>query len=946
MMGDSISQGGAMLRMGSMTDFPLDLDLMNDFLLGGCWLDSSNGYDHFQRGNPTSALDSSCFSLTEINNCSSTKNLPQTIEQDDQERSVLLDNQPPDEAQTQSLIGSRPLGQNSFKTAENSGQLEFYPASGGWNFNEYGKMSSSIEPSQRCRIEPREYPCPASSVKERFAQAVKNIKESTEEIDVLVQIWVPIKKGGRYVLTTLDQPFSLDPSCGRLVNYRTISVNYNFSAEVDSNEVVGLPGRVFLGRLPEWTPDVQYFRSDEYPRVDHAQQNDVRSTVALPVFEQGNPVCLGVVEVVRTTRKINYRLELESISSVLQAVNLRSSDFGSVPHLMVSNNNSYQVALLEIIEVLRAVCETHRLPLAQTWVPCIWQGKKGSRHSSENYTNCVSTADIACYVTDPCIWGFHEACSEHHLLRGQGVAGKAFTTNQPCFSPDITAFSRSEYPLSHYARIFGLRAAVAIRLRCIYTGNADYVLEFFLPIHCQDNEEQKLMLNSLSMIVQQVSQSLRVVTDRELEIELVPPGGVIRSFAGDEERPNQEKIPTAGTKHNSVSAQMKGKASGLYPTIPLECQKEIKEFSARTHCDFPEGSTSTSGIFPELNQHHRDSIKSSVSCGGSSFIEQSVSDVVKVCKKRSTKIEKKISLQVLQQHFSKSLNDAAKSIGVCPTTLKRICRQYGIPRWPSRTIQKVGHSLERLKVVIDSVQGVERAFQLSSLYPDFPHACSSGFTSPKMSKTSTLSKPQQITGRPTSSNLHPEGVFSINSTPSKSPSSSCSHSSSSGLCYSTGEQQCHASQLVVSEDTSMAEIEGGVIKQAYCEAKLYASTKAEQKSTACSLTQISHSEHPSLQRISHFPSDRSSLKVKVMNGDDNIRLNMKPSWGFQDLQQEVAKRFNIDDAHTFVLKYLDDESERVLLTCDDDLHECKDIYKSLCGHVIKLSVHHVAQSRT
>ncbi|KAF2294399.1 hypothetical protein GH714_010292 [Hevea brasiliensis] len=172
--------------------------------------------------------------------------------------------------------------------------------------------------------------------------AVQYLKEYVEDSDVLIQIWMPTKIGGQNVLSTIDQPYSLNPNCRSLASYRNVSKTFHLTVEENSKESAGLPGRVFLGKLPEWTPD---------------------------------------------------------------AVDLKSSqDF--FPLGVKACNEFYQISVPEISEILQFVCKTHGLPLAVTWALCDWQGEAEHWQFSEKYDYCISTVDSACYVADSDLLGF------------------------------------------------------------------------------------------------------------------------------------------------------------------------------------------------------------------------------------------------------------------------------------------------------------------------------------------------------------------------------------------------------------------------------------------------------------------------------------------------------------------------------------------------------------
>lgn len=289
--------------LGTPSDTFLDLDYMDELLLEGYLLDANGSeFSHFHCSTPISPFEPSfAWPTLEANNGESGGS-PSKVGQEEKQRSSFPENLsinqsggPSHNRKSQSHVENicNPVG---FSAQSENYSIEGSELSNGW------------------RIGPRV----SMSVMDRLIQALGYIKNCSGDKNVLIQVWVPVTRGGKRVLTTYDQPFTLDLNCPKLANYREISVNYHFPAEEDSKEAVGLPGRVFRNKAPEWTPDVRFFTWDEYPRVGHAQQYDVRGTLAVPVLEQGSCNCLGVIEVILTTQKIQYRPELESVCKALE----------------------------------------------------------------------------------------------------------------------------------------------------------------------------------------------------------------------------------------------------------------------------------------------------------------------------------------------------------------------------------------------------------------------------------------------------------------------------------------------------------------------------------------------------------------------------------------------------------------------------------------------------
>ncbi|KAK6146481.1 hypothetical protein DH2020_020350 [Rehmannia glutinosa] len=861
----------------------------------------------------------------------------------------------------------------------------------------FGNDDKKKLPSPYMGLMPIDNPEGSCIIKERMTQALRYFKDLTEQ-HVLAQVWAPVKNGGRYMLTTSGQPFVLDPNSNGLHQYRLISLMYMFSVDGETDGDLGLPGRVFRQKLPEWTPNVQYYSSKEFPRLNHALHYNVRGTLALPVFEPSGQSCVGVVELIMTSQKINYAPEVDKVCKALEAVNLKSSEILDYQSTQICNEGR-QNALAEILEIITVVCETHTLPLAQTWVPCrhrnVLANGGGFKKTCSSFDGscmgqvCMSTTDVAFYVVDAHMWGFREACAEHHLQKGQGVAGRAFASHNSCFCEDITEFCKTEYPLVHYARMFGLKSSFAICLRSNHTGNDDYVLEFFLPPNIKSYEDQQTLLDSLLVTMKQHFGSLRVASGKDL----------------DEEWRSIEIIKASMDEKLNLRPDFADTSPSRPTGVP----------NGKTlHLDACEGQV----VMGECN-----ATKVKGNAGGPTEIQNAAAvgeakDIGKKPERKRGKAEKTISLEVLQQYFAGSLKDAAKSLGVCPTTMKRICRQHGISRWPSRKINKVNRSLTKLKRVIESVQGGEGTFSLTSLatssipvtvgsvswapanlngmnQQNSPGSGPSEFQENKKDVAITKAGPgadehteasNHILGDMNAATQNLTGFLPCEGS-NRSRTGSGSREESIGTPTSQGSCQNETSPqndpVVSPIDQHRMKTEGSheLVCPQTGEINLFSipanfiraadepfggmlvedAGSSHDLRNLCpggeglfdeQVTDYSWTKQPSPDAMpkdrlaaptDHMPQfaarpEVKTITIKATYREDIIRFRLSMDSGIIKLKEEVAKRLKLEMG-TFDIKYLDDDHEWVLIACDADLQECVDISISSGSNIIRLLVH-------
>ncbi|GMQ10547.1 hypothetical protein CsSME_00053501 [Camellia sinensis var. sinensis] len=505
--------------------------------------------------------------------------------------------------------------------------------------------------------------------KKKIKDVLRNCVVDCFEYPILYQFWAPTRTTeGRSYLTTQNQPFALSTFDIRIddvkgfCGYRMISKDYKFYMDRESSdEQLGVPGRVFKHGFPEFSSNIEYYSIKEYPLRDHALRCQVKLSSAIPLFDLSTHLCVGVLEIVSTTPSTEYPSFLDAdwgnFHNYWKEVGLESS-ISVADHCKESFQNvKKSEALDEISKVLEVVREVHGLHFAQVWAPCRVDWRCRALVKGDIFHVMLKFDEVDCYR----LLGMVNV--ELHLRKGQGVVGRAFYSPNVLLCKDVTQLSIIDYPLAHYARDHKLGCCFAICLLSSCTGNDVYVLECFMqPSNKDYYANQQTGLRKILETMKKNFLTFKLASGEEL-------GGHLYI----EEIPFQN-----GEKIDSV--QMSQTTKSLSWLEPLQSGGEMSQLDL-------------------LNQQSMDALNN-----GSNVVSAERSNIDATClqekgkTKRPKRVHNKTGVKIeiplddILQNSKKSIEVAADNLQVSRSTLKRVCRGYGFPRWPPRKKNMVGSS--------------------------------------------------------------------------------------------------------------------------------------------------------------------------------------------------------------------------------------------------------------
>ncbi|KAI8569805.1 hypothetical protein RHMOL_Rhmol02G0305100 [Rhododendron molle] len=548
--------------------------------------------------------------------------------------------------------------------------------------------------------------CASPEIRLNIRHAVHKLVLYPELSEALVQFWAPTRTlGGRTLLTLQNQPFAFGHTTNVLrswlCDYRMgmcREYNNKFYADAESGEdQLGLPGRVFLNKLPEYTPHVEHYTLKEYPQLDLALRCGIYASWGLPVFEHSSHTCVGVFEIVcQYSAPLYDEKFLGRMYDIFQEFGLRCFDGYKHCKMQYGDKNEplTAAAFRELKMVYESVCKIHKLPLALTWVSC-----RSCNDLLQSQFQCTvleyrhkDDFDLRSWI----LWGFMKIIKFWHLRKGH-ITGRILPFPNLLYCSDVKQFSIAESPLVPYVRLCKLGGWFTMCLQSGYTGDELYVLEFFLPESDKNDENILTKLRSILGTMEEYFKTFKLASGQGLgealsvevidfqngqkshSIQMIPatrciPGLDLFQDGGVMLEQDQQDQPSMDVINSGMYVVSEAQNYNLPILDSLQNGKVTKQVDS-----FDQQSMDPSS--KEQNAATAD--QSILVVSSSKKGKRKTQD--EEHKKAGVRIE--VSLEEILKCSKMRREDAAKELKVSISTLKRVCRDFGIHRWPHRYIK-------------------------------------------------------------------------------------------------------------------------------------------------------------------------------------------------------------------------------------------------------------------
>ncbi|KAH0713709.1 hypothetical protein KY289_009668 [Solanum tuberosum] len=519
----------------------------------------------------------------------------------------------------------------------------------------------------------------------------------------LVQFWAPIKVNGSTFLSTADQICAFNKS---LSSYRRLCIDTLIPIDDYKEGLLGPLGRVFRRCLPEYNPDVRSYSAAEFPLLETAISLGIHSYYAFPVFNLHDQRYLGLFEIVSTQPSI-------CLPKFIMGLNFKSFGLYSI---CKSRDMFFGLSELELDEIkngLSEILERYSLPFVQFWIP----------FSRSGSLQLLYRAGASIYDHSSSMYHEFEYVSEFCLIEsGKALMGRAIASQVSCFCKDVTTLSFKEYPLVPSARKARFTQSFAICLQSKCANNIVCVVEYFLPPNEMVVRDTKTFLNMLLSTMKKQLPGFVVAPGNELgqrmlvEVVKVSPSDELDSFEIGQPLLSVQSLQDGGEtteidsfcrqsnlqKENNVAAALLVPSCSSDKRDSLNCEGTVEVDPSLPH-PIEEAVTNRGTVnvdvahddhiedtteIMQLDSHFEQPNLETNSAGNATTNNEMIHSHKKNAIQRIQK-DHGITRKILEQHYGMTLEDAAKDLHVSQATLKRICREHEIARWPNHKTRKV-----------------------------------------------------------------------------------------------------------------------------------------------------------------------------------------------------------------------------------------------------------------